>query len=234
MKRKLVTYIKLTIYLCAFTVMYSAYEIGTEEAVYNETYVDMAEKVSGGTEIKKIALTFDDGPHSVYTEKLLDGLKSRGVVATFFIVGGNINGNEHIVKRMYEEGHLIGNHTYSHVELDKLSAAQAEDEIKKTNDIIESITGEEVNYIRPPFGAYNKSMFKDKNMFVVLWDLDPRDWCIQSCEPVVNYVVKNVKSGQIILMHDIFHSSVEAALKIVDILKEQGYEFVTVEDIVLE
>ena len=100
----------------------------------------------------QIALTFDDGPDEKYTEKLLDGLKERGIKASFFLLGKSIEGNEHIVKRMHREGHLIGNHTYNHVQLDKISETRAREEILKTNNRIYEITGEYPVYMRPPYG----------------------------------------------------------------------------------
>ena len=105
----------------------------------------------------KVALTFDDGPSMEYTPMLLEGLKERGVKASFFLIGCNIEkeGNKEIVKQMYEDGHLIGNHTFHHVELTSLSREQALIELKETSDLIEEITGETVEYVRPPFGSWS-------------------------------------------------------------------------------
>lgn len=181
-----------------------------------------------------IAITFDDGPRKNTTEKLLDGLKERGVKASFFLVGTNIEGNEDIIKRMYDEGHLIGNHTYSHVQLSKVSAQQAYDEIVKTNEIISHITGETPKYIRPPYGSYSNSLLMKINMTPVLWSVDPDDWDTSNTGKVVQSVVKNVKCGDIILLHDIYDSSVTAALEIIDQLKAKGYVFVTVDQLLLD
>lgn len=181
---------------------------------------------------KQIALTFDDGPSSQYTEKLLDGLKERGVKATFFIMGKNIEGNEKIIERIYKEGHLIGNHTFSHINLKKAQSDKAEEEIKKTNKKIFDITGYEVQYIRPPFGAYNEKIKNETDMSVVLWNVDPLDWKDQNQMLVKSRVIKSVKNGDIILLHDIFKSSVDAALDIVDKLMEEGYRFVRVDELV--
>lgn len=180
-----------------------------------------------------VALTFDDGPGQS-TEKLLDGLKERNVKATFFLVGENIEGNEEIVKRMYDEGHLIGNHTFSHVQLTAVSEGKALEEVNETNEAIKAITGVRPYYIRPPYGMLSSCMAEEIDMQCVLWTVDPEDWNTSDCGAVVRHVVKNAKNGDIILMHDIFDSSVTAALEIVDRLKERGYVFVTADQLILD
>lgn len=182
----------------------------------------------------KVALTFDDGPHPVYTPQLLDGLKERGVHATFFVVGKNILGNEALLKRMETEGHLIGNHTYSHVKLSELDIARACAEVEKTNALICEVTGKEPEFIRPPFGEWKKAMECSFEMIPVLWDVDPLDWTTKNTALVVERVLKDTKPGDIILLHDYYQSSVDAALEIVDALTERGYKFVTVDELILE
>ena len=182
----------------------------------------------------KVALTFDDGPHPVYTPQLLDGLKERGVHVTFFVVGKNILGNEALLKRMETEGHLIGNHTYSHVKLSELDIARACAEVEKTNALICEVTGKEPEFIRPPFGEWKKAMECSFEMIPVLWDVDPLDWTTKNTALVVERVLKDTKQGDIILLHDYYQSSVDAALEIVDALTERGYKFVTVDELILE
>ena len=182
----------------------------------------------------KVALTFDDGPHPVYTPQLLDGLNERGVHATFFVVGKNILGNEALLKRMETEGHLIGNHTYSHVKLSELDIARACAEVEKTNALICEVTGKEREFIRPPFGEWKKAMECSFEMIPVLWDVDPLDWTTKNTALVVERVLKDTKPGDIILLHDYYQSSVDAALEIVDALTERGYKFVTVDELILE
>ena len=182
----------------------------------------------------KVALTFDDGPHLIYTEELLDGLKERKVCATFFLIGKNIEGKEELVRRMEEEGHLIGNHTYHHVKLTGISEDQAEQEILETCEKISEVTGTYTSFVRPPFGEWKKNLDFEITMIPVSWNVDSRDWTTQNSEKIVKRVVKDVKEGDIILMHDIFESSVQAALEIIDILSGQGYEFVTVDELLLE
>ncbi|MGN0375096.1 MAG: polysaccharide deacetylase family protein, partial [Butyrivibrio sp.] len=151
---------------------------------------------------KVVAITFDDGPNPGTTWRLLEGLKERGVKATFFLVGERIEDNEDIVLRMYNDGHVIGNHTYSHVELTKIPEREALEEISVTNGIIEEITGEEVAYIRPPCGLWDEKMLFQIDMTPVFWDVDPKDWCTLCVNDVVERVIRRVDDGDIILFHD--------------------------------
>lgn len=183
---------------------------------------------------KKIAITFDDGPHPCYTEALLQGLQARGVVATFFVTGAHAEENPDIIKRMMEEGHLIGNHTYNHIQLKSNNRDVFLEELRRTNEIISNITGLEVQYVRPPYGTWDKTFEKELNMFPVLWTIDPLDWCSSNVACIVNKVVGKVKENDIILMHDEYDTTVTAALEIIDILLEEGYQFVTVEDILFD
>lgn len=185
-------------------------------------------------EEKKIALTFDDGPHPQFTEKLLDGLKERGVHATFFVTGEHAELHPDVIKRMNEEGHVIGNHTYSHMQLTEGNRETFKQELIKTNQILTNITGEEVLYVRPPYGTWDKSFETELNMFPVLWNVDPLDWCSSDVAGVVHKVLINADENDIILMHDYYETSVTAALQIVDELQKRGYTFVTVEEILFD
>ena len=176
----------------------------------------------------------DDGPHPCFTEQLLDGLKERGVKATFFVTGEHAELHPEVIERMENEGHLIGNHTYSHMQLRSGNREEFRKELIKTNEVISGITGEEVLYVRPPYGSWDKSFEEELNMFPVLWSIDPRDWCLDDKDCIVRNTVSRVKEGDIILMHDQYPSSVAAALEIVDLLQKEGYEFVTVEEILLD
>lgn len=182
----------------------------------------------------KIALTFDDGPHPNYTTQLLDGLKERGARATFFVTGEHAELHPEIIKRMSEEGHCVGNHTYSHMQLKDSNQEEFKQELIKTNEIITGITGEEVLYVRPPYGTWDKKFETELNMFPVLWSVDPLDWCSNNVSCITDKVVNKVKENDIILMHDYYDTSVTAALKIVDELLEEGFEFVTVEEILFD
>lgn len=182
----------------------------------------------------KVALTFDDGPHPVCTPQLLDGLKKRDVKVTFFVTGENVESYPEIVKRASEEGHLIGNHTFHHVQLTAANSDDFKKEIISTNDIIQEVTGKETSFIRPPYGSWDKKYEKELNMFPVLWDVDPLDWCSTNVDKIVRSVLAGTKENSIILMHDSYDSTVTAALQVVDILKAEGYEFVTVDEILFD
>lgn len=184
-------------------------------------------------ETPKIALTFDDGPSAAWTPALLDGLKERGVKATFFLIGENADKNPEIVKRMAEEGHLIGNHTYHHVELTKVSENEARLELADTSAVIVRITGKEPEYMRPPFGAWQRKLEQEIQMLPVLWTIDPLDWTTENQDEIVNKVVTEAEENDIILLHDCYKSSIEAGLRIVDILQEEGFMFVTVDELLL-
>ena len=182
----------------------------------------------------KVALTFDDGPHPVCTPQLLDGLKKRDVKVTFFVTGENVESYPEIVKRASEDGHLIGNHTFHHVQLTAANSDDFKKEIISTNDIIQEVTGKETSFIRPPYGSWDKKYEKELNMFPVLWDVDPLDWCSTNVDNIVRSVLAGTKENSIILMHDSYDSTVTAALQVVDILKAEGYEFVTVDEILFD
>ena len=185
-------------------------------------------------EVKKIAITFDDGPHPSYTAQLLDGLKERGIQATFFVTGEHAELHPDIIERMFNEGHLIGNHTYSHIQLTKNNREKFRDELIKTNEILKEITGEEVQYVRPPYGSWDKSFEKELNMFPVLWTVDPLDWSSRNVGRITEKIVSKTGENDIILMHDYYDTSVTAALQAIDELLEEGYTFVTVEEILFD
>ena len=206
----------------------------TEEA---RAFISVAKEmiVTGEKDVyRKIALTFDDGPHPIYTPELLEGLKERGVVATFFVTGANATLYPELIAQMQEDGHVVGNHTYHHVQLSSVGEEIFIQELKETNRVLEGILEEEVVYVRPPFGDWAKSIEQEINMLPVLWDIDPLDWCTGNSNQIVKRVLDKAEENSIILMHDEYAASVEAALEIIDKLKEEGYEFVTVEQILLK
>lgn len=210
---------------------------GVASAMGNSHYIT----VDNGEEImteppfeKMVALTFDDGPHELCTPKLLDGLKSRGVHATFFLMGENIAGNEDLVLRMKEEGHLIGNHSYRHIQLTKAGEDAVCESIEKTETIISDITGDRPQYLRPPYGDWNEELECRLDLTTVFWTVDSLDWQLQNTSKIVSRVLKRTGNSDIILMHDIFPTSVESALQIVDALQAQGYTFVTVDELMID
>ena len=181
----------------------------------------------------EVALTFDDGPSPKYTPLLLDGLKERNVRATFFLLGQNVKENQELVQRMQAEGHLLGNHTYNHVQLNKIPETTARQEILKTNNEIYEATGKYPEYMRPPYGAWKKNMEICVEMLPVFWDIDTLDWKSQNVDAILKAAGEEPEDGSIILMHDEYQTSVEAALLLIDRLKEKGYEFVTVDELIV-
>lgn len=185
-------------------------------------------------EKKKVAITFDDGPHPQYTPEMLAGLKERNVKATFFLLGEEVEKYPQLVKQIHEEGHLIGNHSYKHEQLSKLSMEQACAQVSRTNEAIYKLTGIYPSYLRPPFGDWRQELDCKVNMVEVLWDVDTRDWSIQDHAKIVEKALKDVQDNDIILMHDGYETSVTAAMEIVDTLQKQGYEFVTVDEMIFD
>lgn len=176
----------------------------------------------------------DDGPSSEYTMGLLEGLKERNVKATFFVLGKSVEENADILNKMKDDGHLIGNHTFNHVRLTEVGHEEFVEEIIATNETIYKVTGEYPNFIRPPFGAWSKELEEELNMIPVLWTVDPLDWCTEDVDGIVQKVVTKTKENGIILLHDNYKTSVTAALRIIDLLQAEGYEFVTVEELIMD
>lgn len=199
---------------------------------------DLRETATMQTEVKmekkKIALTFDDGPHPVYTPMLLEGLKDRNVKATFFLMGSAVENYPDIVEEIAKDGHLIGNHTFHHVSLENADQKLIETEVLSANELIEEVSGQYPQFIRPPFGQCTDKIETETGMICVLWNIDPMDWCTADANTVVQRVLAKAKENGIILMHDQYKTSVMAAFTIIDQLQKEGYEFVTVDEILLD
>lgn len=164
---------------------------------------------------------------------LLDGLAERGVKVTFFVIGRQAQENPELMQRIVDEGHLIGNHTYSHVDIRNMTETAAKEEIKKANKVIAQFTGEEPSFMRPPFGSGSNKLEKELEMIQVLWTIDTMDWSCKNEAKICSTVYKEVEENSIILMHDEYPATVRAALSIIDQLHKEGYEFVTVDEIIL-
>lgn len=190
------------------------------------------------TDEHKIALTFDDGPHREKTPRILEILKSNDVKATFFIVGENANGNEEIIEQIISDGHEIGNHTFGHKYLFKADRGVMEREIDLCDDEIFNHSEYNATLFRPPGGIYNDllmSVCNERGYTMVLWSIDTRDWAGTSADDIEKEILENVKDGAIILMHDYVSgdSYTDIALKrVIPKLKELGYSFVTVSELI--
>lgn len=179
---------------------------------------------------KMVALTFDDGP-GPYTDRLLNCLKKNKAAATFFLVGSSIPNYKNAVKKMYEIGCEIGNHTWSHPQLTSLSASGIQSQIDSTNRQIRAITGRNAALVRPPYGAYNSSVSANAGAPLILWSIDTLDWKTRNAANTVQVVMNEVKDGSIVLMHDIHSPSVDAAEILIPRLIRAGYQLVTVSEL---
>jgi peptidoglycan-N-acetylglucosamine deacetylase len=183
-----------------------------------------------------IAITFDDGPNAELTPKLLDMLKERGIKATFFVVGRNVEEYPGIVARMATEGHEVANHSWSHPALTKLGVESFRKQIENTNEAIAKATGKRPVLMRPPYGATSVSLNKRLNdqfgLKVILWSVDPLDWKYRNSNRVYNVIIQNTRPGSIILAHDIHATTVAAMPATLDALLAKGYKFATVSELI--
>lgn len=180
---------------------------------------------------KYVALTFDDGPKAGTTDVLLDGLAERRASATFFLIGRQIPGNEELVERMAAEGHQVGNHTWNHARLTTATTETIAQELGQTDQLLQSLLGPGEYWMRPPYGGVTAGTEAAVGVPMVKWSVDPRDWESLDADKVVQAVLDTVQPNSIILLHDIYPTSVEAALRLVDLLRQEGYQFVTVREL---
>ena len=181
---------------------------------------------------KYVALTFDDGPSGKYTRQLLDGLLERGVKATFLLCGYRMLEYPDITRRIFEEGHEIGYHGYSHKTMKVMSRRTIADELMESENLLPE--GCEPVFLRPPGGGVNdavEQVAKARGLALLNWSVDPRDWATNDTAAIETAVLEKIKDGDIVLLHDMTDSSVQAALDIVDTLLEEDFEFVTVSEL---
>lgn len=179
---------------------------------------------------KLLAFTFDDGPSYIATNKLLDNLDKYNARVTFFVMGKRVNDYKDTLKRAYNMGNLIGSHTYSHKNLPTISDYEIINEIKKTNNNIKDIIGENTLYLRPPYGNTNNNIKELSNMYTIMWDLDTEDWKYKDKNRIAKYIIDNAHDGGIVLLHDLYETSVDGALLAMEELSKEGYAFVTIEE----
>ena len=193
--------------------------------------------VSGAPRTKYAALTFDDGPHPVYTRQILQILYDYGVPATFFVVGENAERYPELLRAEYDSGHDIGNHTYSHPRITERNAANVEDEIKRADDIIYGVIGIKPSLFRPPEGRHGKTLdelIKKMGKTEILWTVDTRDWAHTDADKIIENIKNNIKDGSVILFHDYITppSPTPAVLEeIIPYLLSNGYKLVTVSEL---
>ena len=180
---------------------------------------------------KYIAFTFDDGPYTPVTNRILDVLEENNARATFFVVGNRAELYPESVKRAYTLGCEIGNHTYSHADLLGADKLTVEKELDRCSDVIEKITGENDKLFRPTGGKNNKTLQSEVGRALILWSVDTRDWSHHNCDKSVQIIKENVRDGSIILMHDLEVSTAECCEKLIPELVKQGYQLVTVSEL---
>ncbi|MBP3319985.1 MAG: polysaccharide deacetylase family protein [Ruminiclostridium sp.] len=178
-----------------------------------------------------VALTFDDGPWPKTTPALLDGLAQRGVKATFFLIGSQVEAQKETVLRMDEEGHQIGIHTWDHVQLEGLTQTETQTQLDRCRDVLTGLLGPVDLMVRPPYGFVDENLKQWAGAPILCWDVDTLDWQDKNPDRIVQSVLEETRDGSIILMHDIFSTSVEAALRCVDALLAEGFRFVTLEEL---
>ena len=232
--------------------LYSAYQLGLNAVdtitikIDNNDIKNYLKINLDGTEIKTetnrirenldpdkpmIALTFDDGPSYLYTSDLLDAVENYDIRVTFFMVGYNIPGNGSIIKRAYDLGCQIANHTENHSSLTSLSVQEMINEVEGVNNKLKDVIGTGASMVRPPYGSYNSDVKANINYPLILWNVDTEDWRTRNADLVEQAILSNAFDGAIMLLHDIHSTSVEGAVRAIPQLIQQGYQLVTVEEL---
>jgi len=205
-----------------------------EEPIWQDPY---AEKTDVMGELKPlvghplIALTFDDGPNPYITVPLLDFLAQHNVPATFYVIGSYVDRHPDIIRRMAAEGHSVGNHTQTHLEQTRVSADRRRRDYHEGHEAIERVLGARPTHTRLPFGAYNADVLADMTTPHILWSIDPQDWRNRNAQYVATHVLHYARDGDIILLHDVYHSTYQATRIIVPALLERGFVFVTIDQL---
>ncbi len=182
---------------------------------------------------KRIALTFDDGPNREATPRILATLEKHQVKATFFIVGWRVYSFKDQILQIARDGHDIGNHSYDHPYLNKLKREEIEEQLNNTNLAVKKVTGMDIKIYRPPYASYDErvlSIGNDLNMQLILWTINPEDWRSPGAEKIIKRIVGNAQDGSIVLLHD-KKQTADALPKLILSLKEKGFEFVTISEL---
>jgi len=180
---------------------------------------------------KTVALTFDDGPSKKYNSLILEELAKNKAHATFFMVGTMMDSCGKCVVDTYKSGNEVASHTYSHINIKRSKSEEVKENIAKLNTKYNELTGDNIKYLRPPYGAYNKNNLDTINMPLILWDLDTEDWRYRDVDHIVNYIIENVNDGSIILMHELYETSYEALKIALPKLYSMGYQVVSITEL---
>ena len=231
---------EMIIYYYDYTYLYDVEEEITLKINYNEIhdYLDFTHLLDSeytnedgyqySKDKKVVAITFDDGPSSKYNAKFLDVLARNKAHATFFMVGTMMQTCQKCVLDTYQSGNEVASHTYNHLNMKTSSIEDVNASIKKTDDLFYQITNDHIEYVRPPYGAYNKTTLENVDYPLILWNLDTEDWRYRDVDHIVNYVMENVSDGSIILMHELYETSLQALEILLPKLYAEGYQVVSV------
>jgi Predicted xylanase/chitin deacetylase len=193
---------------------------------------------AGSAQDRAVALTFDDGPDEHWTPRILDILKEKNVKATFFVIGQQVQKHPDVLRRIYTEGHVVGDHTFDHADLTKLTPERVDQEIEECATVIRTVIGRTPKLVRPPFGFHNAMVDNTvyaRNRVIILWSLDTEDWTGLDAAAIKARVLPKMRNGYIILQHSGVNpklgGSVQALPDIIEGLRAQGYTFVTVAEL---
>ncbi len=206
------------------------FDFSSYKEIEHKVYVSLEESKSTSSSYDKvIAFTFDDGP-SNYTTEIVDALLLNESKATFFELGNRMKYNQDIVKYVINNGMEVGSHTYAHKNLNSLSEKEIIEEINSTNIIFNEITGDNIKYLRPPYGNYNEKVKKQVTTPMILWNIDTNDWLYRDSEKVYKHILEKAEDGDIVLMHDIYPETVEAVKEVLPVLKERGFKVTSISE----
>ncbi|MEI2821296.1 MAG: polysaccharide deacetylase family protein [Marmoricola sp.] len=181
-------------------------------------------------QVKCVALTFDDGP-GVATRQILRTLKKYDAKATFFVLGKQAEAHPGFVRREVREGHQVGNHSWSHTELTKVSAATARSEFDRTDALLKRLIGDAPRFVRPPYGSTNATVAQAAKRPMIMWNVDTIDWKTHNPASTLAEVKRSTKRGSIVLMHDVQPSTAQALPKVIEVLRKRGFHFVTLDEL---
>ena len=231
---------EMVVYYYDYTYEYDYQDVVSLKINYNEVhdYLDFTHLLDQeytnedgyqySSDKKTVAITFDDGPSSKYNAEFLNVLEKNKAHGTFFMVGTMMQSCQKCVLDTYNSGNEVASHTYNHINMKKNSIEEVNENIKKTDDLYYKITGDHIRYVRPPYGAYNKTNLENVDYPLILWNLDTEDWRYKDVDRIVNYVMDNVSDGSIILMHELYETSLEALKIILPKLYAEGYQVVSI------
>lgn len=234
---------KVTIYYYDYSFLYGYNDLVSIDINYNEikdyitfkpVFDEFYENENGynyNKNKKVVALTFDDGPSSTYNSLIIEELRKNKAHATFFMVGKMMKSCEKCVIDTKNSGNEVASHTYEHMNIKKNDLRKVNESINKVNDIYHNLTGDNIKYLRPPYGAYSKTNLENATVPFILWNLDTEDWRYRNVDHIVNYILENVSDGSIILMHELYQTSYESLKIFLPKLYAMGYQVVNISEL---